>query len=768
MTLFDYQAKASKELVELLGDRIDIYATLEAKGRAPKTARVHFVSPTGSGKTVMSFATMDQLSKMYDNLVFVWIAPNTLHVQSQEKFISYADGLSSNLNPIDSDNIHSDNTLRPNDILCLNWSSVDKDTNSLIKTGESGKYIDNIIALTKQNGSIIVAMIDESHIASQNEKTKAYNFLQSLSPVVRVDISATPKSKSEEDNMVVVDRQEVIDAGVIKKEFIFNDFDQKIIDRDDLTTIAYARLQEIKVAYDHETGGKINPLMIIQIENDDDTEFRKMQYSITDFLKKIGLTDNLIASYLSEDKTNSENLAANNNPVQVVFTKTAIATGWDCPRASVLLTFRKSNDDAFKTQILGRINRMPELKHYGMELLDTAYVFANVDKYIPDNLDTPNVKTRREKAETSVFIKVECSEVFKLPLFTKEDVITKFKNTEYDIKDDVKKIIKAFWGGIKDFSTPHITNSIIKKLVVTDIAEKTYGDDSAEYALKGNEIQDIFYALLKSSGFSVFQSGKIQGQLFDDSDDLSVFDGGTIIEILRGTLIEQTGNQALNYLDMMKIIFNGDHHTQFAESVKKIADIAQKKRFQRVNKEEIFDDGSMSYSWHPAEWFVCPQAKTTHQTNKNIYQSDCIDSLNKDEKAFICLLENDAQVAFWYRNGDRGREFFRIPYKKDNKIREFFPDFIVKYTDGTVGIYDTKSEMTAADGEAKEKAEFLYKYCEKFDFKGGLLKLVLVSGNIKKFLINDREHYTNYDPNDVQWTEFSKPMDFKSKCDKFD
>lgn len=767
MKLFDYQENAAKQLVDHLGIKIDAYMASMARGRTPKTATVHFVSPTGSGKTVTAFATMNELINQYDNLVFVWIAPNTLHIQSQEKFIKYTDEMLSSLNPIDSDNIHSDNTLRPNDILCLNWGSVDKDTNTLIKSGESGKYIDNIIALTKENGGIIIAMIDESHIASQNEKTKANDFLHKLNPVVRVDITATPKSQGENDDIVEVERQAVIEAGVIKKEFIFNDFDEQQIDKEKLTILAYNRLQEIKQAYDIETGGKVNPLMIIQIENDNADEFRKVQFEIENYLEKMGVSKDLIAYYLSEDKSNSDDLAKNDDARQIVFTKTAIATGWDCPRASVLLTFRKSNDDKFKTQVLGRINRMPELKHYGVEILDTAYVFANAEKYIPDNLDNQKVKTRKEKFESRVAIKEECSGDFVLPIFTKEDVIAEFKDTEYDVKDDVEKFIDKFWQQIKDFSTPNITNKIIQKLRVSDITQKMYGNESAEYVLKSKEMEDAFYTLLKSSGFSISQSGKIQAQLFDNSDDLSVFDGNVLVRILKDKAVSKTGNSTLTYLDVIKMIFNGDNTTFFAESVKSISDTAQQKRFRKLNKDWIFDELTPSYQWSPQEWFICPQSKTTNQTVKNVYQADCLESLNDYERHFVCLLENDDSVQSWYRNGDKGRDFFRIPYKKDNKIREFFPDFIVKYVDGSIGIFDTKSEMTANDGEAKEKAEYLYKYCEKFHLKGGLIKLVPVSGTVKKFIINDKEHYTNYDPNNVQWVDFGKAIDTKRDCDKF-
>jgi hypothetical protein len=237
-------------------------------------------------------------------------------------------------------------------------------------------------------------------------------------------------------------------------------------------------------------------------------------------------------------------------------------------------------------------------------------------------------------------------------------------------------------------------------------------------------------------------------------------------------LITKTGRADLSYLEIIKILFNGENNIHFAEAIRLISDTAQKKRFRKINKEGIFEDLEESYKWSPQNAYSCEQGNVAVTTKKNIYKADClkgnknkIEGLNEDEIDFVCFLENNEKVDYWYRNGSKGREFFRIPYKKDNKIREFFPDFIVKYLDGSTGIYDTKSEMTAGDGEAKEKAEYLYKYCEKFNYKGGLIKLIPMPGTIKKFIINDKEEYSNYDPNNVQWTNFGT-IDIKKDCNK--
>lgn len=172
-----------------------------------------------------------------------------------------SDITTSELTPIDSDGIESDNILKSNEILCLNWSSLDKKTNLLIAENETGKYLDNIITKTKEDGKIIIALIDESHIASQNEKTKAFKFLQGLNPVIKIEITATPKNISVKDDKVEVAEEDVKAEGVIKKQFIFNDFNDDNIDDAKLVKYAYEKLQAITKKYNERSNAKIVPLI---------------------------------------------------------------------------------------------------------------------------------------------------------------------------------------------------------------------------------------------------------------------------------------------------------------------------------------------------------------------------------------------------------------------------------------------------------------------------------------------------------------------------
>lgn len=79
-------------------------------------------------------------------------------------------------------------------------------------------------------------------------------------------------------------------------------------------------------------------------------------------------------------KENLAGLERPDNMTQVLLFKEAIALGWDCPRAAVLLIFRKLQSDQFTIQTVGRILRMPEQKHYPKEQLNIGYVYTDIAK----------------------------------------------------------------------------------------------------------------------------------------------------------------------------------------------------------------------------------------------------------------------------------------------------------------------------------------------------------------------------------------------------
>ena len=103
---------------------------------------------------------------------------------------------------------------------------------------------------------------------------------------------------------------------------------------------------------------------------------------VLSYLKDKGVKAKEIAVWLSgdKDKEKLKSITDNNDKVNYLIFKVAPATGWDCPRAEILVMFREINSPTFHTQIIGRIKRMPEGHHYEKEELNKAYIYTNYNK----------------------------------------------------------------------------------------------------------------------------------------------------------------------------------------------------------------------------------------------------------------------------------------------------------------------------------------------------------------------------------------------------
>ena len=143
-----------------------------------------------------------------------------------------------------------------------------------------------------------------------------------------------------------------------------------------------------------ETSNQITPLVLIQLPNSVAGEEKKE--NVLKFLESKGATiDNgKVAVWLSDEAINkdAETLLPLDSKVEYLIFKMAIDTGWDCPRAQILVKFRETNSITFEIQTVGRVLRMPEAKHYQEEDLNRSYVYTNVQSIaIKPEIYNPNI-----------------------------------------------------------------------------------------------------------------------------------------------------------------------------------------------------------------------------------------------------------------------------------------------------------------------------------------------------------------------------------------
>src|SRR3989344_2032928 len=362
MELRDYQEIAARELFEGANK---LLAHSEDK-------KLVFKAPTGSGKTITMAEFLKRLAddaQSHVPLSFIWAAPRQLHEQSKQKLESYyAESRALECSSFEDLN---DRQIEENEILFFNWESIRQENAIYIRDNEQDNNLSSILDNTRKAGREIVLIIDESHYHAQAETS--LGLLKMINPKLTIEVSATPVL-NDPDKVIVVDIDDVRKEAVIKKAVSLNPGFKNAIERSRVSSAlsdstdeivlreALTKREELAKHY-KDAGVEINPLLLVQLPDRRGQTEDEMLRNIERILKDkhgISVANGKLAFYLSEDKRNREHVEEQNNPVEGLIFKQAIALGWDCPRAQVLALFRQWQSVSFSIQTVGRIMRMPE------------------------------------------------------------------------------------------------------------------------------------------------------------------------------------------------------------------------------------------------------------------------------------------------------------------------------------------------------------------------------------------------------------------------
>ena len=325
-----FQQKAVRKLVD---ETIDL---LRLSGQR-KT--LIFKAPTGAGKTVMASQMLANLTEElqsrgdspYQQVAFIWIAPNKLHQQSYFKMKNYFTETRL-LKPVMYDEIdQSEGTIKPGEILFVNWESINKEKNVMVRDSEQNASLYEITRRTQEEeGLPIIVVIDEEHLFWSKSADKSAKVLGRINPKVEIRISATPKSGS--DHIVTVNREEVVAEEMIKKQVVLNPDISKSYNNENelnihLIQCALEKRRLLAEAYKRE-GTNINPLLLIQLPNDTSESMTSEDSAIADLVKTylrtvkdITTENQKLAVWLSGEKVNLEGLEQPDNMTEVLLFK---------------------------------------------------------------------------------------------------------------------------------------------------------------------------------------------------------------------------------------------------------------------------------------------------------------------------------------------------------------------------------------------------------------------------------------------------------------
>lgn len=771
--------------------------------RAGDRQAVCLSSTTGSGKTVMLTRALEILLQGDDehaaspDATFLWITDQPeLNEQTRKKMLATSSVLNAQ-NLIVVDATFDQEALHPGAVHFLNIQKLGKDK-GLVSHGDKRTYsIWEIIKNTidARPGKFFV-IVDEAHRGMIEEKgaAEAASIIQKfikgspgeLPPVpVVVGISATPErfnalitGTGRMNRPVDIDVADVRASGLIKDTIVL--YHPMKEQPTDMTMLREAA-QSLKTFTSQwanycvsQEGAAVLPLLVVQVED----AGGKGQVSETDIAQAVRVLRDALGTLPGDALAHAFQEATalkiggdeirylapseiqNDPDVRVVFFKTSLNTGWDCPRAEVMMSFRAAADVTYIAQLVGRMVRAPLARRIvDDELLNT------VKLYLPhyDSKELEKIIARLSKPDDGLA---------PIDVHKGEDVV------ELRRASGAEKIFEALTA-LPSYTVPRKrkANQVRRLMKLARLLTNDGIDDDAVMTAK-----EILLAVLNEEYDSVKETDRFKtiveerGQIEIEAVNLDV---GTD-DASRGSTV-RVDIASENVEDLFEAtgrrLNEGIHKAWWRERVKGAPQDRERaklelfalcvdpditRKLERVAQETVqrwlrthmlaiatLEEGSRAAYDEVRNLALTPElTPLTYPTTifarqgktvwkRHVYVDDN-DGFPADfNNAETSVLESELanpEVVGWLRNTDRKQWALCVPYELDGEDRPMYPDFLVVRKVAGEFLFDILDPHTISLADAPAKAAGLAKFAAQHADKFGRIELIMVDGKAHKRL----------------------------------
>ena len=446
--LFPFQKTALARLRQSVATALGNY-------RSTHTPQVvSYTAPTGAGKTIVMSALIeaiyygDELYPDQNEAIFIWLSDSPqLNEQSRLKIDLKADKIRLNQCVVISDDSFDMEVLEDGHIYFLNTQKLSKSSN-LTKHSDGRQYTiwETLANTVREKADRLYFIIDEAHRGAQGARdlTKNTTIMQKFlkgsdadrlppMPVV-IGMTATPQRFNRlaegiqsTTHYVKTTADEVRASGLLKDRIVITYPEHAGNDM----AVLQAATDEWKSKWDHwyqycyeQHYGQVNPIFVIQVQNG-----TAHQISTTDLDECLRIIEERLGDRFLEGQvvhafgegTSTIQIGgldvpycepsriADDKRIKVVFFKETLSTGWDCPRAETMMSFRRAVDYTYIAQLLGRMVRTPTQQHINVD-----ETLNDVHLYLPQFSETTVydvVKALQDEEGATIPTDVEAEEM---------------------------------------------------------------------------------------------------------------------------------------------------------------------------------------------------------------------------------------------------------------------------------------------------------------------------------------------------------------------
>lgn len=396
--LFPFQKLAVSDLRKKAAMALNSYRSY----KVPQVLSLQ--APTGSGKTIIMASFIEDVyfgSEEFTeqpDAIFVWLSDSPqLNEQSKQKIDQKADKIRMDQCVVISDESFDKEILEDGHIYFLNTQKLGRGAN-LSYHSDTRQYTiwETIENTAKEKSDRLYFIIDEAHRGMQGRQagtatTIMQRFLKgsaefNLSPVpVVIGMSATAArftalvgETTSTLQKTIVSPAQVRASGLLKDRIVIT-YPEDHTKYNDMSVLQAATdewIDKCKHWYQYtyeQHYANVNPVFVVQVlagsgskisDTDLDDVIAKIEertgerFSEGEVVHTFGSIGTIEINGLSVAHIEPSDIADNRN-IKVVLFKENLSTGWDCPRAETMMSFRKAEDATYIAQLLGRMVRTP-------------------------------------------------------------------------------------------------------------------------------------------------------------------------------------------------------------------------------------------------------------------------------------------------------------------------------------------------------------------------------------------------------------------------
>lgn len=694
-------------------------------------------APTGAGKTVMLIKYIDEYLKNTDGrTAFVWLCPGKGNLEEQSK-----DSME-NLTPHrDTRNLMYSmlSGFEGGSVTFINWELVTKKGNTALKDSERANLFEKIEEAHKEGIEFIV-IIDEEHM---NNTKKADDVISTFAAkhIIRVSATAT---KVVHQEFYEIPEEAVIEAGLITRAIYVNEgVDERKEVRNDydyLLDLADEKRREI-INYYNMLNLQIRPLVLIQFPVGQPETIQ----AVEEKLAALGYTyeNGMVNIWMSDNKVISDDLTELDGSPAFLLMKQAISTGWDCPRAKILVKLREGGSEEFQIQTIGRIRRMPERKHYGLVPLDYCYIYTLDTQYKAGLLSSMDKAYQVRR----LFLKDEAKD-FRL--------VKEMRNLDFDGMGERETLAKVY----EYFKEKYNLGSNKQ----TNRENLEAGGYNFSHEINSKILQGVFRTTDEMA--ENVSKHKISVKTTVNTHTHGIYLLHSVDEIKR-----VTGIQSQKVKNILRRMFskgkktkykfvaldNNDFYAFIINNVKQL-----KVDFKNITAQMggaqltlALEPKTTDFAIPEMEVYKYSEVKKQMLFRLNAYKQYtnefCTDKTRSlPERLFERYCEANSNVEWFYKNGDTGQQYLSVVYT-DALLKQwlFYPDYIVHMKDGSNWIIETKGGEQAGhskniDVQVGNKFNAFKAYAEKYNLNWGFVR-----DSNEELYINNTEYVD--DMSDESW-----------------